>query len=77
MSEVDNTHLNDLQLLAVPHLMGKHFFIPDYQRGYRWERNQVYRLLEAKAEGAKRALPLAVSGAFRAVQPPVQHREQQ
>ena len=37
---------NDLQLLAIPQLMRKHFFIPDYQRGYRWEEKQVYQLLE-------------------------------
>ena len=37
---------NDLQLLAIPQLMKKHFFIPDYQRGYRWEEKQVYQLLE-------------------------------
>lgn len=37
---------NDLQLLAIPQLMNKHFFIPDYQRGYRWEEKQVYQLLE-------------------------------
>ena len=28
--------VNDLQLLAIPELANKHFFIPDYQRGYRW-----------------------------------------
>ena len=37
---------NDLQLLAIPQLVKKHFFIPDYQRGYRWEEKQVYQLLE-------------------------------
>ena len=37
---------NDLQLLAIPQLMKKHFFIPDYQRGYRWEEKQIYQLLE-------------------------------
>ncbi|MCQ2148310.1 MAG: DUF262 domain-containing protein [Bacteroidales bacterium] len=26
--------------------MKKHFFIPDYQRGYRWEEKQIYQLLE-------------------------------
>ncbi len=37
---------NDLQLLAIPQLMKKHFFIPDYQRGYRWDQKQIYQLLE-------------------------------
>lgn len=38
--------VNDLQLLAIPELANKHFFIPDYQRGYRWEKLQVFQLLE-------------------------------
>lgn len=37
---------NDLQLLSIPQLMKKHFFIPDYQRGYRWEEKQIYQLLK-------------------------------
>lgn len=37
---------NNLKLMAIPQLMGKHFFIPDYQRGYRWEKEQVYALLK-------------------------------
>ena len=41
-----NIQNNDLQLLAIPQLMKKHFFIPDYQRGYRWEEKQVTDLLE-------------------------------
>lgn len=36
---------NNLNLLAIPQLMGKHFFIPDYQRGYKWEKEQVFALL--------------------------------
>lgn len=39
------TNTNDLQLLAIPSLMKKHFFIPDYQRGYRWTKDQIYQLL--------------------------------
>ena len=45
MATIDSTTTNDLQLLAVPQLMKKHFFIPDYQRGYRWEKDQIYQLL--------------------------------
>ena len=37
---------NNLKLLAIPQLMGKHFFIPDYQRGYKWEKDQIYALLK-------------------------------
>ena len=36
---------NNLKLMAIPQLKGKHFFIPDYQRGYKWEKDQVYALL--------------------------------
>lgn len=36
---------NELKLLSIPQLMKKHFFIPDYQRGYRWETSQVEQLL--------------------------------
>ena len=46
MPNNSDTQNNDLQLLAIPQLMGKHFFIPNYQRGYRWGRQQVYQLLE-------------------------------
>lgn len=38
--------INNLKLLAIPQLMGKHFFIPDYQRGYKWEKDQVFALLK-------------------------------
>lgn len=37
---------NNLQLMAIPELSGLHFFIPDYQRGYKWERDQIYALLK-------------------------------
>lgn len=42
----NNPAANTLQLLAIPQLMKKHFFIPDYQRGYRWEQDQIYQLLK-------------------------------
>lgn len=60
MSEQSIIPNNDLQLLAIPQLMKKHFFIPDYQRGYRWEEKQVYQLLEDLwkyfKEGVKQSL---------------------
>jgi len=37
---------NNLQLMAIPELSGLHFFIPDYQRGYKWEKDQIYALLK-------------------------------
>ena len=35
-----------LEAKAIPELLGKNFFIPDYQRGYRWERKQILQLIE-------------------------------
>ena len=37
--------VNILDRLAIPDLMGKNFFIPDYQRGYRWDKLQVFQLI--------------------------------
>lgn len=36
---------NNLKLMAIPELSGMHFFIPNYQRGYKWDKKQVYDLL--------------------------------
>ena len=38
--------INYLDLLSIPELCDKNFFIPDYQRGYRWGRVQIRQLLE-------------------------------
>lgn len=37
---------NDFLLKPVKELLGMNFFIPDYQRGYRWEKQQAVDLLE-------------------------------
>lgn len=37
---------NQLELKAIPDLFNKNFFIPDYQRGYRWGERQVEQLME-------------------------------
>ena len=37
---------NNLKLTPIQGLLGKKFFIPSYQRGYRWEEQQVKDLLE-------------------------------
>ncbi|MFN8296709.1 MAG: DUF262 domain-containing protein [Chitinophagales bacterium] len=42
---MNNKEINELELLSIPDLMGKNFFIPDYQRGYRWEEIHIYQLL--------------------------------
>ena len=39
-------HNNVMELRAIPELLGKWYFIPEYQRGYRWESKQVKRLLD-------------------------------
>ena len=38
--------INYLELLAIPELCNKKFFIPDYQRGYRWGEIQIRQMLE-------------------------------
>ena len=44
---IDNIHIeeNALELRAIPDLYDKNFFIPDYQRGYRWGTRQVEQLM--------------------------------
>lgn len=46
MSENNTYTINLLVPRAIPELYGKNFFIPDYQRGYRWGTRQVEQLLE-------------------------------
>lgn len=38
--------MKDFERLTIKDLIGKNFYIPDYQRGYRWEREQVLQLVE-------------------------------
>ncbi|MGL5980604.1 MAG: DUF262 domain-containing protein [Phocaeicola sp.] len=38
--------INELDLYAIPDLCNKNYFIPDYQRGYRWGKIQIRQLLE-------------------------------
>ena len=38
--------INYLELLAIPDLCNKNFFIPDYKRGYRWGEIQIRQMLE-------------------------------
>ena len=41
----ESNNINELSLKAIPDLYGKNFFIPDYQRGYRWGTRQVEQLM--------------------------------
>ncbi len=44
MSELQS--INYLQLCAIPDLCNKNFFIPEYQRGFRWGDTQIRQFLE-------------------------------
>ncbi|RYH00439.1 MAG: DUF262 domain-containing protein [Alphaproteobacteria bacterium] len=57
----------DLQLRSVSELMTESFFIPAYQRGYRWTSRQVTELLEDVAAFTLRHKP--VQGDFYCLQP--------
>ena len=37
---------NDIELKPIKDILGMNFFIPNYQRGYRWKEQQVIDLLE-------------------------------
>ena len=37
--------MNNIELKAIKDLIGMSFYIPNYQRGYRWTRQQVRDLL--------------------------------
>ena len=36
---------NEIKTLSITELLGKNFYIPEYQRGYRWTKNNVLQLL--------------------------------
>jgi hypothetical protein len=59
----------DLQLRSVSQLMSESFFIPAYQRGYRWTSQQVTDLLNDVAAFTERQKP--VQGEFYCLQPVV------
>ena len=44
-SDYKTTDMNTLELKSVAELQNLAFYIPDYQRGYRWTRRQVEDLL--------------------------------
>lgn len=43
---MENLLFQKLTFVSVNHLIGQCFFIPDYQRGYRWQPKQVEQLLD-------------------------------
>lgn len=40
------TKYNIMERRAIPDLLDKKYYIPEYQRGYRWEEKQVLDLLD-------------------------------
>ena len=56
MNEVkDNKQVNEIKQMAVRDLLdGRIFFIPSYQRGYRWSKTQIYDLCNDLLEYALR-----------------------
>lgn len=46
MMDIPKHNENILELKAIPELYNKNFFIPDYQRGFRWGKRQVVQLLD-------------------------------
>lgn len=43
---MENDIMSELMLKSVYDLLDKNYFIPSYQRGYRWGKRQVQDLLE-------------------------------
>lgn len=60
---------NNLKPTTVRELLGQHFYIPYYQRGYRWTKKQVKELLDDIWDFAK--LPRKEEGSFYCLQPVV------
>jgi hypothetical protein len=60
---------NAVRLSAIGDLLGRDFFIPAYQRGYRWDRQQVVDLLDDIAGFADK--PNKKQGEFYCLQPVV------
>ena len=56
---------NIIKPMSIPELVGHNFFIPDYQRGYRWEVDQIQQLLE----DLYRYFNSSIAGDFYCLQP--------
>ena len=51
---MDTISENKIELKTITELLGMHFFIPSYQRGYRWTEQQVEDLLNDIWEFSKK-----------------------
>lgn len=63
---------NKIELKSISELQGMNFFIPDYQRGYRWTKQQVKDLLDDIQEFIKKD-----QGGFYCIQPLVVRERKQ
>ena len=57
METITETLNENLRPLAINSLLDKQFFIPHYQRGYRWTFNQVEQLLDDIDSFSPREIP--------------------
>jgi uncharacterized protein with ParB-like and HNH nuclease domain len=60
---------NKIGLKSIRELLGKHFYIPSYQRGYRWEEQQIIDLLNDILEYQKKVGRKLDVGEFYCLQP--------
>jgi len=61
---------NKIELKSIRELFGKHFYIPSYQRGYRWEEQQIIDLLNDILEFQKKVNSRKIDvGEFYCLQP--------
>jgi uncharacterized protein with ParB-like and HNH nuclease domain len=61
---------NKIELKSISKLLGKHFYIPSYQRGYRWEEQQIIDLLNDILEFQKKVNSKKIGvGEFYCLQP--------
>ncbi len=61
---------NKIELKSIKELFGKHFYIPSYQRGYRWEEQQILDLLNDILEFQKKVNSRKIGvGEFYCMQP--------
>ena len=61
---------NKIELKSINELLGKHFYIPSYQRGYRWEEQQIIDLLNDILEFQKKVNSKKIGvGEFYCLQP--------
>lgn len=61
---------NKIELKSISELLGKHFYIPSYQRGYRWEEQQIIDLLNDILEFHKKVNSKKIGvGEFYCLQP--------